>query len=148
MVFEALKINVNKSGHVVQVRATLYADCSSRSAVRGACRRVKIRHRKPPRRSRDAVKAEGVCVTSLCVCAQSLDPTVALSWASQQFNPDQVKSSWGTTFGGSGTTNGKIGAYASKSSQTVRLTPRRPCRVAASRAACCCPSFAPRRDPT
>jgi hypothetical protein len=67
MVYETLKIHVNKSGHVVQ----------------------------------------------------SLDPTVALSWASQQFNPDQVKSSWGTTFGGSGTTNGKIEAYASKSSQTA-----------------------------
>lgn len=44
---------------------------------------------------------------------------MALSWASQKFNPDQVKGSWGTTFGGSGTTNGKIGAYASKSSQAA-----------------------------
>mmetsp|Transcript_56551 Transcript_56551/g.83027 ORF Transcript_56551/g.83027 Transcript_56551/m.83027 type:complete len:94 (+) Transcript_56551:38-319(+) len=48
---------------------------------------------------------------------QSLDPTVQLSWSDSTYSPDEVKNSWGTTFGGSSTTNGKTGAYASGSSQ-------------------------------
>lgn len=48
---------------------------------------------------------------------QSLDPTVALSWAGQQFSPDQVKDSYGTTFGGSGSDGGHVQAYASGTSQ-------------------------------
>lgn len=52
---------------------------------------------------------------------QSLDPTVQLSWSDSTYSPDEVKNSWGTTFGGSSTTNGKTGAYASGSSQKVRV---------------------------
>lgn len=48
---------------------------------------------------------------------QSLDPTVALSWAGSQFSADDVKNSYGTTFGGSSTTGGKMQAYGSGSSQ-------------------------------
>ena len=54
------------------------------------------------------------------MCAQSLDPTVALSWAGQQFSPDQVKDSYGTTFGGSGSDGGHVQAYASGTSQKVQ----------------------------
>jgi hypothetical protein len=36
MVFEALKINVNKSGHVVQVRGTLCAEFGARWVECGA----------------------------------------------------------------------------------------------------------------
>ena len=49
--------------------------------------------------------------------AQSLDPGVQLSWGSSTYSADEVKNSWGTTFGGSGTNGGHIQAYASGSSQ-------------------------------
>ena len=44
--------------------------------------------------------------------AQSLDPGVQLSWGSSTYSADEVKNSWGTTFGGSGT-NGACGASGS-----------------------------------
>jgi hypothetical protein len=50
---------------------------------------------------------------------KSLDPTVQLSWGGSQFTADQVKNSYGTTFGGSGTTNGKTMPYASHTSQAA-----------------------------
>lgn len=58
-----------------------------------------------------------MCDRGVRVCGQSLDPTVQLSWANSKFSPDDVKNSWGTTFGGSSTTDGHVSAYASGSSQ-------------------------------
>lgn len=42
-----------------------------------------------------------------------------LSWGGSQFTADDVKNSYGTTFGGSGTTNGHTVPYASHTSQAA-----------------------------
>eukprot|EP00960_Hanusia_phi_P020778 612314-Hanusia_phi.AAC.6 len=55
-----------------------------------------------------------VAAASSCFGTQSLDSSASSSWSKNQYSADQVKSSYGVTFGGMGN---KVGPYGIGASQ-------------------------------